>query len=121
MKSDNFRTIAIVLLVATIAFTVVNDIGAILTTYYNIDDETKRIANEALRSYKLYSGSHDQALLAAKSKAEQDGAVLTGFQITQTAIRVAVRLPAKRTWVAHRVSWLQPYLQAEGQLDLPLR
>ncbi|HEB12067.1 MAG TPA: hypothetical protein ENI11_00105 [Actinobacteria bacterium] len=121
MRSDYFRTIGILLLVAIIAFTIVNDIGSVLTTHYNVGGEAERVAREALRNYKLTSGSHDQALLAAKLKAEQDGAVLTGFQITQTDIRVAVRLPAKKTWVAHRVAWLKPYLKAEGQLDLPIR
>ncbi len=121
MRSEHFRTIAILLFVATIAFTIVNDIGCILTTHYNIREETKRVASEALRSYKLSSGSHDQALLGAKLKAEQDGAILTGFQVTTSVIRVAVKLPAKKTWVVHRIALLKPYLQAEGQLDIPIR
>lgn len=103
-----------------IALTIVNDIGGVVSTHYHIKDETRRVAQEALRNYRLYDRSPDQALVGARLKAKQDGAVLTGFQVTREAIRVSVLIPAKNTWLAHRISGLKPYLQAEGQYDIPL-
>ena len=88
-------------------------------THYWIGNEAENVAQEALRNYRL-SDSQDQAARAAQIRAGQDGAILTGFQITKDAIRVAVEIPAKTTWVAHRIAGLKPYLSARGQFDLPL-
>lgn len=120
MKSDYLAPIIKFLIFATICLTVVNDIGGVVSTHYYIGDETRGVAQEALRNYNLYDRSPDQALAGAKLKAEQDGAVLTGFQVTRKVIRVSVLIPAKNTWLAHRISGLKPYLQAEGQYDIPL-
>jgi len=98
----------------------VNDGGAILMGYYRVGDEAERVAREALRNYRLYDRSPQQALRAALLKAEQDGALLTGFEITREAVRVAVEIRPGTTWVAHRIKSLRPYLSAQGQIDLPL-
>lgn len=108
------------IIAAMIAATLINDGGSVIMTYYRIGDETQRVAEEALRNYKLSGHSPAQSAEAAQIKAEQRGAVLTGFQITSTAVRVSVEIPAKTTWVAHRIESLRPYLSARGQLDLPL-
>ncbi|MDP1809663.1 MAG: hypothetical protein Q8L35_09055 [Actinomycetota bacterium] len=120
MRSDFFSFWVKIIIAAMIAATLVNDGGSVIMTYYRIGDETQRVAEEALRNYKLFSHSQEQALRAAQIKAEQSGAVLTGFQITQTAVRVSIEIPSKTTWVAHRIESLKPYLSARGQVDLPL-
>lgn len=120
MRSDFFGFwIKIIIAIAFFAV-LINDVGSVIMTYYRIDDETQRVAQEALRNYKLSGKSKIEAERAAITKADQDGAVLTGFQITEADVRVAVEIPARTTWVAHRVESLKPYLSARKQFDLPL-
>ncbi len=119
MRSDFFAFWLKIIFVVVVAATLVNDGGSILMTHYWIGGEAELVAREALRNYRLFS-SETQAVKAAQVRAQQDGAVLTGFQITSSAVRVAIEIPAKSTWVAHRFEGLKPYLSAQDQFDLPL-
>ena len=120
MRSDFFGFWIKIVIFVVIAGTIINDGGSIIYGYYRVGDEASRVATEGLRGYKLFDRNPDQALASAKLKAEQDGTILTGFQVTREAIRVSIEIPPKTTWVAHRIQSLRPYLSAKGQLDLPL-
>jgi len=120
MRSDFFSFWVKIIIAVMLAATLVNDGGSVLMSYYRLGDEAERVAQEALRNYRLSGNSQDQALRAAQTKASQDGAVLTGFQITKTAVRVSIEIPAKTTWAAHRIESLKPYLSAKSQFDLSI-
>lgn len=120
MRSDFSIAIIKLAFFAAIALALVNDAGSVIYGHYRIGEETKSVAEEARRNFNLNGRSPQLAMAAAQTKAELDGAVLTGFQITRDAVRVSVEIPPKTTWVIHRVSSFAPYLSAVGQLDLPL-
>ena len=107
MRSDFFVFWIKILIAVAIAATLVNDGGSILMTYYWIGNEAEAVAQEGLRGYRLFN-SQDQAVIAARTRAEQDNAILTGFQITKEYLRVSVEIPAKSTWVVHRIESFKP-------------
>lgn len=108
-----------IILIILVLVVVINDIGVVLTGYYYIGDMGKRVAEAAIANYKV-SKSEDEAVVAAQEKADNENVILTGFQVTNNMIRISVALPPRKTWVAHRVNALKPYISAKALVELPL-
>lgn len=108
------------LIVLALGATLINDIGAVVSTHYRAQDEADRIARAAQAQYALYE-SAEKALAAAQSAANQDGVTLTGFDVTRSEVRVGIQMPPRTTWVAQRIDPLKTYLSATAQSSIPLR
>lgn len=119
MRSVFFGPIVKLVIAIAVLLTFINDVGVVISSYYHADGEAKSIAQEAFRNYQL-ADSPDMALKGAQIKALQDGVDLTGFQVTPKFIRVAIEIPPRTTWVAHRVEQLRPLLTAAAQYDLQI-
>ncbi len=110
------KIIVIVLLLVVI----INDVSVIAVGYFYIGDMAKRIARVAIEDYKV-SNSADTAVRAAQEKALMEKVTITGFQITNNKVRLSIAAPPRRTWLAHRISSLKPYLSANALVELPIR
>lgn len=120
MSSDFLRSALKAIIILAIGITIVNDAGAIAMGHYRADDEAKRVAEAAQAQFKMFE-TKGKALAGAEAAANQDGVILTGFEVTSREVRVAVEIPPRTTWVAQRVASLKPYLSASGQASIQLR
>jgi len=102
-----------VLIVFIIAVVIINDAGALLMTYFSASDMSQVVADGAVSSYKT-SHSPAEARIAAEDIAKDRGLILTDFQMDDRAITVSIEVPAKKTFVVHRIESLEPYLSASS-------
>ena len=113
-------TVIKILILITLVVVIINDIGVVATGYYAADDKAHKVANAALADYRINTDINSAAA-AAQEMARDQSVVLTGFQITEKLVRVSIKVPAKKTWIANRIDALKPYISATDLVELPLR
>lgn len=114
MKSFYSGSIIKLLLAAAIAIVLINDLGSIVASHYLLGDRTRDIAKVAADIYQI-SGSKSRAMAEAEIAAGDLDAVLTDFEITNDdIINISIEVPNQRTWVAHRVKALKPFINVRA-------
>jgi hypothetical protein len=108
------------ILFLTVLVVIVNDLGIIATGYYQVGEVAHRIAETAARSYTI-DRSKSNAVQVAQEAAGREGVYLTGFEVTNTKVRLSVEYPPRRTWIAYRIPSLRPYIDAQALAEADLR
>ena len=112
MKSVFFGAAFKLLIAAAILVVLVNDAGSLASTRYALDERAKQIADRAIQFYGI-SGSPSRAQVEAEALALQNDTVITNFKIVNKRIlKFTIEVPNRKTWVAHRIEVLKPYLSA---------
>jgi len=112
MKSIFFGAAFKLFIVAAIAVVLINDVGSLASTRYALDGRAKEVGNRAAQYYSI-SYSPSQARVEAEALALQNDAVITDFEIVnKRTLKFTIEIPNRKTWVAHRIEVLRPYLNA---------
>lgn len=114
MKSYFGGPIIKLMIAAAIAVVLVNDLGSTVSLRYMLGERATDVARTAADVYAL-SGSKSRALAEAEIAARDADAILTDFEIVNDRVlNITIEVANEKTWVAHRVQALKPYLNARA-------
>lgn len=121
MKSFYAGTVIKLFLFVAVMATIINDGGSIVAAQYMLGERVEKIADAAGNNFKV-SGSRAEAQREAQLTADAAGMVITSFQITRDKVlNLSVESPNAKTWVAHRIEALRPYLSPRTDYSRPIQ
>lgn len=111
----DFRsTIIKVVIVIIFAGVIVNDLAAVVSTYYLADEVAKKVAFGTATAYKVAGKQESVAVEAAYKLAEQNNGRLIGFDLKNSEVIVQISLQADRVLVASYLPPLRHYLNGSA-------